>query len=128
MSIFKKQSRKYYKLDALWSELVRLKSNDRCEYCGKLKGQAHHIFGRRKLSTRWNESNGICLCPLHHSLGSQFSAHQTPTEFTLWVIKKRGQDWYDRLLLQSNTIGKPDLDLMELYLKRKIDRLKKERG
>ena len=104
------------KLDDAWALLVKLKAGNQCEYCGKEgyvndKGrkvgmQSHHIYSRSKRSTRWATINGCCLCPSHHVLSSGFSAHKTPTEFTMWILDKRGEEWFDELTLKANTIEK----------------------
>ena len=91
------------KLDDAWSLLVKLVAKNKCEYCGKTSPlNSHHIYSRAKKSTRWSVDNGICLCVGHHTFSSQFSAHLTPTEFTEWVIEKRGREWYDKLRLLAN--------------------------
>ena len=91
------------KLDDAWSLLVKLVAKNQCEYCGKTSPlNSHHIYSRAKKSTRWSVDNGICLCVGHHTFSSQFSAHLTPTEFTEWVIEKRGREWYDKLRLLAN--------------------------
>lgn len=104
------------KLDDAWALLVKLKAGMQCEYCGKeayINGngrkvgmQAHHIYSRSKRSTRWLTINGCSLCPSHHVLSSGFSAHKTPTEFTMWIMNKRGEEWFDELTLKANTIEK----------------------
>jgi len=55
---------------------------------------AHHVIGCTAMSTRWHEPNMCCLCSNHHVFSSEFSAHLTPTLFTLWIIKKRGKKWH----------------------------------
>jgi len=94
-------------LDRMWADVIKLKANYRCEYCGKgrevVQLHAHHIFGRRHNSVRWSIENGICLCASHHRLG-KFSAHQSPLEFGLWIIQKRGQQWYEKLRLNAHKI------------------------
>jgi len=104
------------KLDDAWAILVKLKADNRCEYCGKaayvkdtgrkVGMQAHHIYSRSKRSTRWLIINGISLCPAHHTLSSEFSAHKTPMEFTTWILKERGEEWFDDLTLKANTMEK----------------------
>ncbi len=87
------------KCDTLWSKIVRERAGNRCEYCGRQNKMlnAHHIFGRTFLPLRWVLNNGIALCPLHHTFSNTFSAHLAPTEFTFWLVKKRGEEWYKKL-------------------------------
>lgn len=95
------------KLDDAWSLLVKLIANERCEYCGKTTTlNSHHVYSRSKRSTRWAVENGVCLCVAHHTFSSSFSAHKTPTEFTEWIIEKRGREWYDNLRLKANKTEK----------------------
>lgn len=104
-------------LDTLWSKAVKILDNNKCVRCGSSDGlNSHHIIGRKNFATRWEVSNGVTLCPLHHVFGSKWSAHQTPSKFTTWIIEKRGQEWYDKLEKLSNTI-KPDKERLLVELK-----------
>lgn len=97
------------KLDKTWSILIR--SAGACEYCCSVNHlQAHHIFGRRNQSTRWDLNNGICLCPGCHTFSNDFSAHQTPTTFTEWIIERRGEAWHDELKLKAHSSIKMNLN------------------
>ena len=94
------------KLDALWAYIVKARAGGKCEApnCSqRMYLNAHHIFGRRNKSVRWELTNGICLCPLHHTFSSTFSAHQTPTAFTQWIIAKRSEEWHEELMRMANT-------------------------
>jgi hypothetical protein len=80
--------------DKVWSEAVKVIAGHKCEMCGKTENlNSHHVFGRRALSTRWKLENGVCLCAGHHIQ----IAHQKPVEFAMWIVGKRGEDWYDAL-------------------------------
>lgn len=95
------------KLDKAWSQTVQIRAGMKCERCGKMKYlNSHHIVGRRNKSTRWEITNGCCLCAGCHTFSSSFSAHQTPTIFAEWIIGERGQEWHDDLISQANTIKK----------------------
>ena len=61
-------------------------------------------MGRRNFSTRWYIPNGVVLCSKHHTFDSEFSAHQNPVAFAQWVIKYRGQTWWDDIMKQKNEI------------------------
>jgi len=92
------------KLDILWSSIVKQRAGNKCEHCGKTRNlNSHHVFGRRNRSVRWEISNGCCLCPACHTFSSVFSAHQTPTAFTKWIIAQRGEEWHEELMLMANT-------------------------
>ncbi len=95
------------KLDDAWSLLVKLRANNQCEYCGKTSFlNSHHIFSRSKKSVRWDVINGICLCVAHHTFSSNFSAHKTPTEFHIWLVDKKGDDYVQRLRMKANATAK----------------------
>lgn len=94
-------------LDKKWSKLVKLKAGLKCEYCGCINNlQSHHIFSRKNKSTRWDVSNGICLCFEHHIASSVFSAHKTPLKFAKWFKTYKGDDFFLNLKLKSNKIKK----------------------
>lgn len=106
------------KLDDAWSELVKLRAGNKCEYCGKKSPlNSHHIFSRSKKSTRWLPENGICLCVGHHTFSSTFSAHLTPTEFTYWLERYKGKNFIDLLTIKSNSVHKLHPFEKEILLK-----------
>ena len=114
-----KRRRHILKLDKLWSELVKIRANNRCERCGKTTYlQSHHHFSRSILRLRFDVDNGFCLCAGCHTMSSNFSAHLTPALFCEWASEKRGEDWLLSLIERHNTIGqKIDLFLIEDNLK-----------
>lgn len=53
----------------LWSAAVRTRDGYVCQYCGTptKRAEAHHIFTRQHMSTKFDVDNGITLCwPCHH--------------------------------------------------------------
>jgi hypothetical protein len=109
------------RLDAAWSELVKLRANYQCEVCGKTKNlNSHHIWSRIRKSVRWDVQNGVCLCVGCH-VGPK-SAHKDPMWFADWIRRKRGEDWYNMMTLRANSTGKRMKFEKELLLKE----LKKE--
>jgi len=116
------------KLDDAWSELVKLRAGNKCEYCGKKSPlNSHHIFSRSKKSTRWLPENGICLCVGHHTFSSTFSAHKTPTEFTYWLERYKGKNFIDTLTIKANSISKLhqfEKDILLKELQKEIQSLK----
>jgi hypothetical protein len=88
-----------------WSLKVKEIAGFKCEKCGSTQYlNSHHIFGRKNKSVRHDVDNGCCLCAGHHKFKTDFSAHETPTLFTGWIIDKRGQEWYDRLREKARSI------------------------
>lgn len=95
-------------LDNLWREAVKRVHGVRCEFCGADSDstviQVHHIYGRRNYGTRWLIDNGVVLCANHHTLSSAFSAHQTPLDFSNWIIEKRGENLLKCLKQTANKV------------------------
>jgi len=113
-----KKARLSKELDALWSELVKIKAGYRCEYSNKSNAlNSHHIYSRSKKSTRWDIENGVCLTASHHVLSSGFSAHKTPTEFVEWIKIKRGNLWYNELRKRASQTKKWTIGDMEERIK-----------
>jgi len=109
----KKQTKKALKkkVDELWAEVIKIKANHKCEYCGKESYlNSHHIFSRSNHSTRWDIDNGVCLCVGHHVFSSKFSAHKAPAEFIEWIKDYRGEEWYNRLRVKAKTPSKFNLE------------------
>jgi len=106
------------RLDEAWSELVKLRADYKCEYCGIERTlNSHHIYSRANKSVRWLPDNGICLCASHHALNSRFSAHLTPVEFTEWLYQVKGENFMLMLKIKANSIGKYHTFEKELLLK-----------
>jgi len=112
-------------LDKLFSKYIRLraiKTVHGCERCltGKqdYKGlQCSHFFGRSKRSTRYDEDNAVGLCfGCHQYLGSH------PLEHVEWFKQRLGER-FDLLQARAGIPGKPDRELLTIYLKAKIKEL-----
>ena len=94
----------------VWADKVKERADYRCEYpdCKVNYHQvhAHHVFHRSHANLRYDISNGICLCPTHHTLG-QDSAHKDPTFITrLITCGVRTPEWFDALIEKRNVIVK----------------------
>ena len=89
--------------DKKWRAEVIKKYGDFCEYCHSISNlNVHHIFSRRIKCIRHYFPNGCVLCAKHHLFSTEFSAHQTPLAFAVWIIKRRGQLWYNNLEKKRN--------------------------
>ena len=107
------------RLDTLWSLVVR--NQQKCEWSGQ-KGDlkafdAHHIIRRSNLSTRWSLENGCCLTKGVHRFKvhmDTMTAHQLIEKLKI----KRGEDWYKKLVRDSNKIVKLyEKDFEEIFNK-----------
>ena len=109
-------------LDRLWSKVVRKRDNHECQKCGGDATEAHHIFGRRNYSTRWNIQNGISLCSYCHiwsTLSFEQSAHD-PVNRDVTLKSVGGKEALVELSLLAKTPYKSTLEeLMELEAKLK---------
>ena len=95
-------------IDKLWQKAIKLRANNRCEYCGSNQNlTAHHIFSRDNKYIRWNMDNGVSLCREHHTDGLM-SAHKAPLNFVKWLEEKRGAGYFYELKLFSELGYKPD--------------------
>ena len=108
--------------DRLWSLAVRQRDG-KCLYpgCNKDNLQAHHIFSRRNMSTRFDIENGACICMGHHLYG----AHQNYEEFRDMVIEEIGKKGFERLKAKANLTQKwslPELIEIKHQLNRLIDK------
>ena len=80
--------------DETWSSLVKSRDNDQCIICGKTKYlNAHHLISRTNKELRFDVMNGVSLCPKHHRFSFDFSAHQNPFVFILWLMKNRQEQF-----------------------------------
>jgi hypothetical protein len=120
-----KQIPKKRTLDDIWSEIIKIKAGNKCEFenCTKTTYlNSHHIFSRTNLSLRWDINNGICLCSGHHLLKND-SAHKAPIEFIEWLKIKRGENWYNYLRKKYRENSKK-IDYLEI--KKELEKIKED--
>ncbi|MBT3206928.1 MAG: hypothetical protein HN704_18320 [Bacteroidetes bacterium] len=104
-------------LDSAWSLLIKLRADNKCEKCYKITYlNSHHIFSRSNKSVRWNIDNGVCLCAGCHALKND-SAHKDPLTFGEWIKNKRGEKWYQNLMIRAHSVGKLHVFEKEIILK-----------
>jgi 5-methylcytosine-specific restriction endonuclease McrA len=93
--------------DKLWSELIKIQGGNKCAYCGTTEYlNSHHLFTRSRRATRWDLENWITLCSGHHTLSSEFSAHQTSLEFFLWIEELKWREFIEKISKRSQQITK----------------------
>lgn len=101
------------KLDSLWKNKVFLQFNGRCCLCSSQSGlSAHHVRLRRYRNTRWDLSNGILLCELHHAM-----AHRNVKFFENLIRKRFGDEWFESLKKKSLEFFDGDYERIEKELK-----------
>ena len=116
-----KKKIKHYKLDDLWSKVVKIRAGNKCEYCGKTTTlNSHHIFSRSNRSVRWLPENGVCLCVSHHLFGTM-SAHKAPIEFVEWLKDERGTEWYEELRIKARSIAPKLTDELKSKIKTDLE-------
>lgn len=98
------------KLLKLWRNACLEKAGYACEFpdctVNYNQLQAHHIFSRRGVATRYLLKNALCLCSYHHTMGS-FSAHSDPTFMTTIIATGvRSEAWLDDLIIERRRVQK----------------------
>jgi len=88
------------RLFKIWSEKIRDRAKNTCEYCGIKKGEmgkngkiitkldSHHYISRIKKDSylKWDLENGVCACSGCHKF-SEDSFHRSPVTTMNWLIK-----------------------------------------
>lgn len=114
-------------LDEYWRTCIFIRDNGVCQW-NKLNNhlkkegkEAHHIFSRKDLNTRWNLENGILLRGAHN----YSKAHVSPEDFRTFLIEKwfKSEDKYRNLYIASALSFKGDLAVWELYLIKELGKL-----
>lgn len=84
-------------IDALWSKVVKTLAAHECQLwncrrrCGGIMN-AHHIFSRTSMATRWDLENGVCICHGHHRW-----IHSNPAAGTDEIREMIGDERYERI-------------------------------
>ena len=110
---------KISKLDSAFSNYIRTRDNWQCQRCfthyASPTSALHcsHFWGRARKSTRFDSKNCIALC---HGCHSFFTAN--PELHRQFYLKRIGQKEYDALMIRANTPGKPDYQLLKIWLSR----------
>lgn len=106
---------KITKCDRLFSELIRKRAGNKCEYCGKRKEfkqlQTAHGFGRRYKNVRYDPDNAAGLCFYCHRLIDENAELKRN-----FFIKRLGEQGYKLLMIRSNDTRKIDTKLIEICL------------
>jgi hypothetical protein len=109
-------------LDSLFSRVIRLRANNKCQRCGKYKEfkqlQAAHCWGRRKKSVRYDLDNALGLCAYCHRVIDS----EDPEAKKELFIKYLGEEGYRKLNQRANwpNLQKPDTKLINIQLKQKL--------
>lgn len=116
------------RLFKLWSEAVREKSGNKCEFCGMRKGEdnghglinkvdSHHILSRniKDCPLKFDIRNGVAADPFHHKFGTP-SFHRDPVTTITWLQKNRPEDY--KFILNNCLIT---VDLENRYILAEIE-------
>lgn len=95
----KKKPPKEYRLDAVFSKLVRERAENTCERCGNQsrKMDCSHLYGRRMRSSRWAPENAACHCTTCHR-----ELTEKPVLFAEWIVKHLGEERASELRLKAH--------------------------
>lgn len=100
--------------DKMISDLVHERDKHTCQRCGRPGNNAHHIFSRKYLQTRYLPLNLINLCYACHI----HCAHGEPEKFRDFLIQRIGQATFDRLKVSAYMTGtKVDIQAVIVGLK-----------
>ena len=80
--------RKELREDREWALAVIARAGNRCEKCGRMGAQAHHIVRRGNPTLRHHPLNGAALCPTCHA-----GAHANTSAFREWLFLNRHERW-----------------------------------
>jgi len=97
------------------------------KYCGEnnslYKLENSHYWGRGHENTRFDDRNCHSFCFTCHN---KYGHGEKRIEYKEWLIKRLGQDGYDRLQIDANAYKKRD-DAMDLIIiKEKLRKLEEE--
>lgn len=91
------------RLDAAFSILVRIKTKQEighCAFCPNPIQDCFHFLTRSKYSIRWDFRNAIGSCK-----GCNFKNEFDPHSFIAYFLKRWGQEAYEKLVLDGNTLS-----------------------
>jgi len=107
------------RLFKLWSEAVKDRANNKCEFCGVAKGEdnghglvnkldSHHLLSRKikNCPLKFDVRNGVLADPFHHKFGIP-SFHRDPVTTITWLIKNRPEN---HKFVLENSLVTVDLD------------------
>ena len=111
---------KLRKTDRMFSEYIRKRDNWTCQYSFKdyseNKGGLHcsHYFGRGHENVRFDPDNCVALSAYHHK---RLGHGEGREEYKELMLKRLGQDGFDRLDIRAHTHKKRDDALDEVIIK-----------
>ena len=88
----------------LFRTVVSDQAGGRCEICGAKEGDPHHIYSRDNKSVRYDPTNGIWLCNVHHRWAERLGTK----ELIRFLVNTRMRSvaWESELILRKNKIVK----------------------
>lgn len=115
------------RLFKLWSEQVRKRSNNCCEYCNKKVGEtdqegktlkkidAHHLQSRKVKDNplKFDIFNAVAVCPLHHKFSCNESFHRAPVVTINWLIKKFPERFEHVLMHYNDTVDLQNREVLK---------------
>ena len=115
------------RLFKLWSEQVRKRSNNCCEYCNRKVGEtdkedkilrkidAHHLQSRKVKDNplKFDILNAVAVCPLHHKFSCNESFHRAPVITINWLIKKFPERFEHVLINYNNNVDLQNREVLK---------------
>jgi hypothetical protein len=98
--------------DHLWRLIVKERAAWRCERCqvpGTQTGMdGAHVFSRRRMSTRHDLANGLCVCRPCAELLGDAKLNGKPSRMEDFVVGRYGVEWLERLKAKARGRAKFD--------------------
>ncbi len=108
-------------LDQLFSKVIRLRANNKCEIGGEYRNynslSCCHNWGRRKKSVRWDLDNACAGCFYHHRM-----IDENAEDKIAFFKKYLGEERYKKLGQRANwpNLKRPDRKLIKLMLEKEL--------
>jgi len=110
------------KTDEMFSNYIRTRDEWECLACAKSKDYSNnrqglhcsHYWSRSRENTRFDTQNCISLCTYHHLYG--WGHGDGRNEYTAFMIKRLGQEGFDKLDVRAHLTKKQDDKLEKIAI------------
>jgi hypothetical protein len=123
----------FERCDKLWREIIYLRAKGKSEISGaptdKNNRNAHHVWGKKTNTLRFDIRNGINLTVYEHI----YQAHSSDPSVSIpfqnrieYYIKQReGEKIYEMFQIEKNQTGS-DIFMIEIYLNEELKKLQRK--
>lgn len=101
--------------DELWSKIVQIRAEKKCEICDKKEYlNSHHLISRKVIRYRHDTDNGVCLCSGCHNFNEN-SPHVFYWNFEKWLKNEKPEQYEDHLKKREDISPIGKVDYQEIY-------------